>query len=120
MRAHDNRYMSSDDESRGEGCTPVPSDGKASASVESKVADDNYHLGLSGLSEKSKCPKKRRVDFAPKQSHKSDVARLPKPKKSDIDWADTFDDGYLTDFEMGLESEEADLQNGINPFAFGL
>ena len=119
MRAHDNRYMSSDDESRGEDCTPVPSDGEASASVESKVADDNYHLGLS---EKFKSPKKRRVTFVPKQSHKSDVARLPKEHKgnSDIEWDDTFDDGYLTDFEMGLESEDADLQNGINPFAFDL
>jgi hypothetical protein len=119
MRAHDNRYMSSDDESRGEDCTPVPSDGEASASVESKVADDNYHLGLS---EKFKSPKKRRVTFVPKQSHKSDVARLPKEHKgnSDIEWDDTFDDGYLTNFEMGLESEDADLQNGINPFAFDL
>jgi hypothetical protein len=81
MRAHDNRYLSSNDELRGEDCTPVPSDGEASASVESKVADDNYHLGLS---EKFKSPKKQRFTFVPKQSHKSDVARFPKEHKGDV------------------------------------
>ena len=106
--------MSSDDESRGDNCTPVPSDGEVSASVESKVADDNYHLSLDG-----KCPKKQRVTFVPNQLHKSDVARLSKELKgsNDIEWGDTFDDGYLTDFEMGLE--DMDLKNGTNPFAFG-
>ena len=69
MRAHDNRYLSSDNESRGDDRTPVPSDGKVSASIKSKVADDNCHLSLDG-----KCPKKQRVTFVPKQSHKSDVA----------------------------------------------
>ncbi len=59
------------------------------------------------------------MTFAPNQSHKSDVARLPKELKgsSDIKWGDTFDDGYLTDFEMGLE--DTDLKNKTNPFAFG-
>ena len=59
------------------------------------------------------------MTFVPKQSYKSDVARLPKEHKgsSDIKWGDTFDDGYLTDFEMGLE--DTDLKNEINPFAFG-
>ncbi len=106
--------MSSVDESRGDDCTPVPSNGEVSASVESKVADDNFHLSLG-----TKCPKKQRVTFVPKQSHKSDVARLPKEHKgsSDIEWGDTFDDGYLTDFEIGLE--DTDLRNGTNLFAFG-
>jgi hypothetical protein len=36
MCAHDNRYLSSDDESRGDNYTPVPSDGEVSASIESK------------------------------------------------------------------------------------
>ena len=36
---------------------------------------------------------------------------------SDIEWSDTFDDGYLTNFEIRLE--DTDLKNGINPFAFG-
>ncbi len=90
------------------------SDGEVSASVESKVADDNYHLSLG-----AKCPKKQRVTFVPKQSHKSDVARLPKEHKgsSDIEWGGTFNDGYLIDFEMGLE--DTDLENGIDPFVFG-
>ena len=59
------------------------------------------------------------MTFVPKQSHKSDIAKLPKGLKgsSDIEWGDTFDDGYLTNFEMGLEN--ADLENGINLFAFG-
>jgi hypothetical protein len=59
------------------------------------------------------------VTFVPKQSHKSDVSRLPKEHKgsSDIEWGDTFNDGYLTDFEMGLE--DTDLENRTNPFAFG-
>ncbi len=111
--------MSSDNESHVEDCTPVPSNGKASASIKSKVADDNYHLRLS---EKFKCPKKQRVAFVPKQSHKSDIARLPKEHKgsSDIKWDDTFDDGYLTNFEMGLELEDADLKDGNNPFAFDI
>jgi hypothetical protein len=62
------------------------------------------------------------VTFVPKQSHKSDVARLPKEHKgnSDTEWDDTFDDGYLTDFEMGLELEDADLKDGNNPFAFDI
>ncbi len=96
----------------------MPSNGEVSASVESKVADDNFHLSL-GM--KFKCPKKQRVTFVPKQSHKSDIARLPKERKgsSDIKWDDTFDDGYLTDFGMGLELEDTDLKNGINLFAFG-
>jgi hypothetical protein len=118
MRAHNNRYLSSDDELHGDNCTPVPSNGEVSASVESKVADDNYHLSLGA---KFKCSKKQRVTFVPKQSHKSDVARLPKEHKgcSDIEWDDTFDDGYHTDFEMGLELEDTDLKNGTNPFVFG-
>ena len=87
MRTHDNHYLSSDDESRVDDCTPVPSDGEVSASAERKVADDNYHLSLGG-----KCPKKQRVTFVTKQSHKSDVARLPKEHKGSIDikWGDTF------------------------------
>ncbi len=61
------------------------------------------------------------MTFVPKQSHKSDVARLPKEHKGsiDIEWDDTFDDGYLTDFEMGPELEDTDLKNGSNLFAFG-
>ena len=118
MRANDNRYLSSDNESRGHNCTPVPSDGKASASVDSKVADDNFHLSLGT---KFKRPKKHRVTFVPKQSHKSDVAKLPKEHKgsSDIKWDDTFDDGYLTELDMELELEDTDLKNWSNPFAFG-
>jgi hypothetical protein len=118
MPAYDNRYLSSDDESGGDNCTPVPSDGKVSASVKSKVAGNNFHLSLGT---KFKCPKKQRVTFVPKQSHNIDVARLPKERKgsSDIKWDDTFDDGYLTDFKMGLELEDMDLKNGTNPFAFG-
>ena len=58
------------------------------------------------------------MTFVPRQYHKSDTAKLPKElKESDIEWDDTFDDGYLTDFEMG--DEDADLENRINPFAFG-
>ena len=60
------------------------------------------------------------MTFVPKQSYKSDVARLPKEHKGtsrDIEWGDTFDDMYLTNFEMGLE--DTDLKNGINPFVFG-
>ncbi len=118
MHAHDNRYLSSDDELRGDNCTSVPSGGKVSASVESKVADDNFHLSLGT---KFKCPKKQKVAFVPKQSHKSDVARLPKERKrsSDIKWDDTFDDGYLTELDMELELEDTGLKNGTNPFAFG-
>ncbi len=96
----------------------MPSNGEASASVDSKVADDNFHLSLGT---KFKCPKKHRVTFVPKESHKSDVAKLPKERKgsSDIEWDDTFDDGYLTKFDMELELEDTDLKNGTNPFAFG-
>ncbi len=110
--------MSSDDESRGDDCTPMmPSDGKVSASVKSKVADDNFHLSQGA---KFKFPQKQRVTFVPKQSHQSDIARLPKEHKgcSDIKWDDTFDDGYLTDFEMGLELDDANLKNRINLFTF--
>ncbi len=60
-RAHNNRYLSSNDESRRDNCTPVQSDGKVSASVERKVADNNYHLSLDG-----KCPQKQRVTFVPR------------------------------------------------------
>ncbi len=118
MCAHDNHYLSSNEESRRDNCTPVPSNGEVSASVESKVADDNFHLSLGT---KFKCPKKQWVTFVPKQSHKSDVARLPKERKgsSDIKWDDTFDDGYLTELDMELELEDMDLENGTNPFAFG-
>jgi hypothetical protein len=49
--AHNNRYLISDNKLRGDSCTPMPSNGKVSASVKSKVADDNYHLSLDG-----KCP----------------------------------------------------------------
>ncbi len=75
--------------------------GEVSAIVESKVADDNFHLSLGT---KFKCPKKQRVTFVPKQSHKSDVARLPKEGKgsSDIEWDDTLDDGYLTNLRWDL------------------
>jgi hypothetical protein len=92
----------------------MPSDGKDSASVESKVADDNFHLSLGT---KFKCPKKHRVTFVPKQSHKSDVARLPKERagSKDIERDDTFDDGYLTELDMELELEDMDLENGTNP-----
>ena len=92
----------------------MPSNGKASASAGSKVTDENYHLSLDG-----KCPKKQRVTFIPRQSHKSDIAKLPKELKgsSDIEWDDAFDDRYLTNFEMGIE--DADLKNRINLFAFG-
>ena len=38
-------------------------------------------------------------------------------ESSNIEWGDTFNDGYLTDFEMGLE--DMDLENGTNLFAFG-
>ena len=111
--AHSNRYLSSNNESRRDNCTPMLSNGKASASIGSKVANKNYHLSLDG-----KCPKKQRVTFAPRQSHRSDTAKLPKELKgSDIEWDDAFDDRYLTNFEMGVE--DADLKNGINPFAFG-
>ena len=118
MRAHNNCYLSSNNESRRDDCTLVPSDSEVSASVESKIADNNYHLSLGA---KFKCPKKQRVTFVPKQSHKSDVARLPKERKgsSDIEWDDTFDDGYLTELDMELELEDTDLENGTNPFAFG-
>ena len=51
---HDNRYASSDNESRGSHSTPMPSDGKISASGGGKIVDDNYHLSLDG-----KCPKKQ-------------------------------------------------------------
>jgi hypothetical protein len=65
-----------------------------------------------------KCPKKQRVTFVPRQSHKSNTAKLPKElKESDIKWDDAFNDGFLTNFEMGVE--DADLKNGINLFAFG-
>ena len=58
------------------------------------------------------------MTFGPRQSQKSDNAKLHKElKESDIEWDDAFDDGYLTDFEM--RDEDADLKNGINPFAFG-
>jgi hypothetical protein len=119
MHAHNNRYLSSNDESHGDNCTIVPSNGKVSNSVKSKVADDNFHLSLDA---KFKCPQKQKVTFVPKQSHKSDITRLPKEHKgcSDIKWDDTFDDGYLTNFEMGLELEETDLKNGIIQFAFGI
>ncbi len=70
---NDNRYLCSINESHGDNCTPMPSNGEVSFSVESKVAEDNYHLSLDG-----KCPKKQRVTFVPKQSHKSDIAKLPK------------------------------------------
>jgi hypothetical protein len=118
MCAQDNHYLSSNNKSRGDNCTSVPSNGKDSASVDSKVADDNFHLSLGT---KFKCPKKQRVTFVPKQSFKNDVARLPKERKESIDikWDDTFDDGYLTNFAMGLELKDTDLKNGTNPFAFG-
>ncbi len=77
---HDNRYLSSGDELRRDSCTLVPSDGKASASVGSKVANKNYHLSLDG-----KCPKRQRVTFLPRQSHKSDIAKLPKELKGSSD-----------------------------------
>jgi hypothetical protein len=54
MRTHDNRYLSSDDELRGDDCTPMLSDGEVSASVESKVSDDNYNLSLGASAPKSK------------------------------------------------------------------
>ena len=112
MGTHDNRFLSSNDESRGDNCTPVLSDSELSSSVESKGADDKYHLSLG-----AKCPKKQRVTFVPKQSHKSDVARLPKERKGskDIERDDTFDDGYLTELDMELELEDMDLENGTNP-----
>ncbi len=53
---HDNRYTSSDDESRGSNSTPMPSDGKISANGGGKFVDDNYHLSLDG-----KCPQKTKV-----------------------------------------------------------
>ena len=91
----------------------MPSNGKASASIGSKVTGKNYHVRVY-----DKCPQKQRVTYFPGQSHKSDMAKLPKElKESDIEWDDAFDDGYLTNFEIGVE--DADLKNGINPFAFG-
>jgi hypothetical protein len=60
-RAHDNCYLSSDDKSRGDNCASVPSYCKASASVGSKVANENYYLSLDG-----KCPKKQRVTLVPR------------------------------------------------------
>ena len=113
-RAHNNCYLSSYGESWGDNCTPVPSGGEASASIRSKVADNNYHLSLD-----DKCPQKQMVTFVPRQSHKSDITKLPKELKgsSAIEWDDVFDDGYLADFEMGIE--DADLENEINPIAFG-
>ena len=109
----DNRYLSSEDKLGKNNCTPMPSDNKASASGGSKVANKNYHQSLDG-----KCPKKERVTFVPRQSHKSDTTKLHKElKESDIEWDDSFDDNYLANFEMG--DEDADLKNGINLFAFG-
>ncbi len=58
------------------------------------------------------------MTFVPRQFHKSDIVKLPKEFKGscDIQWDDAFNAGYLTNFEMGIE--DADLKNGINPFAF--
>ncbi len=51
------------------------------------------------------------------QSHRSDPAKLPKElNESDIEWDYAFDDTYLANFETA--DEDADLKNGINPFAF--
>ncbi len=111
--AHNNRYLSSDNELGGDNCTTMPSNGETTTSIGSKVADKNHHLSLDG-----KCPKKQKVTFVPRQSHKSNTAKLPKElKESDIKWDDAFNDGFLTNFEMGVE--DADLKNGINLFAFG-
>ena len=91
--AHNNRYLSSNGESRGDNCTPMPSNGEASARVGSKFANKNYHLSLNG-------------NLFPGNS-----TRVI-PPSSLIQWDDAFDDGYLTNFEKG--DEDADLENRIN------
>lgn len=109
---HDNRYASSDDESRGSDSTPMPSDGKISANGGGKIVDDNYHLSLDG-----KCPQKTKVTEVLIGSHKGNPIR--KPSEKDIfDWDDAFEDSYPS--PIGMVGDDEDLfGNGTNQFAFG-
>jgi Zn-finger protein len=108
---HDKRYASSDDESRGNLSTPMPSDGEISDSGGGKIVDDNYHLSLGG-----RCPKKTRVTKVLIRSHKNNPA---KPSEKDIsDWDEAFEDAYPS--PIGMVGDDEDLfENGTNPFAFG-
>ena len=96
----------------------MPSNGKASASNESK-AEENFYLS------EGKKSKKKRSGNVPSSScsRKSDSpskkrGTSKKRKNSDInlDWDKTFEDAFVTDVDV------ADLKNRIeveNPFAFG-
>jgi hypothetical protein len=115
---NDNRYTSSNDESRRSAHTPMPSNGNASARNESKAKENFY------LSEGRK-NKKRRSGNVPSSSHsrKSDstskkhgTSKKHQNSDNDLDWDKTFKDAFVTDVEV------ADLKNGIqieNPLVFG-
>jgi hypothetical protein len=110
---HDNRYASSIDELRRSHNTPMPSNGKASASGGGRIVDDTYHLSLDA----GKCPKKPRVTKVPIQSHKGNPV---KPSEKDIsDWDDVFKDVYPSPLGMVCEDDEDLYGNGTNPFVFG-
>ncbi len=119
-----NRYTSSNDESRKSTHIPMPSNGDVSTSNKSK-AEENFYLS------EGKKNKKRRSSDVPSSScscksdstskkHGTSKKRHTSKKRrnSDInpDWDKTFKDAFVTDVEV------ADLKNRIqieNPFAFG-
>jgi hypothetical protein len=91
---------------------PMPSNGNASKSNESKAKENFY------LSEGKKNNKRRSGDVLSSSCSPKSGGTSKKPQNLDInlDWDETFEDAFATDIEV------ADIKNRIqveNPFAFG-